>query len=167
MYRLTRDESTEGMRILCLVTAIAACLTAGVFFGFSTFVMPAIRRLPAAQGIAAMNALNRAAPNPLFMLALFGSAIVCCVLAVWALTQRGEPGSLYVLLGSIVYVAGTLLTIVYHIPRNNALLRMDPDAAETVRYWPTYAAGWTLWNHVRLLTSLAGAVLLFIGVRTG
>lgn len=151
------------MRILSLVTAIAACVSAGVFFGFSTFVMPAIRRLPAAQGVTAMNAINRAAPNPLFMLALFGSAIACCVLGVWALTHRGDPGSTYVLLGAVVYVAGTLLTIVYHVPRNNALMRMDPDAAETARYWLTYAAGWTAWNHVRCLTSLAGAVLLFLG----
>lgn len=167
MYRLAIHRFTGGMQIVSLVTAIAACLSAGVFFGFSTFVMSAIRRLPATQGITAMNALNRAAPNPLFMLALFGSAIACCVLGVWALTQRGEPGWLYVLLGAIVYVAGTLLTIVYHVPRNNALLRMDPDAAETVRYWPSYAAGWTAWNHVRCLTSLAGAVLLLLGVEAG
>lgn len=167
MYRLTRYGFTEGMRILTLVTAIGACLSAGVFFGFSTFVMPAMRRLSAPQGIAAMNAINRAAPNPLFMLALFGSAVACCVLGVWALTHRGEPGAVFVLLGSIVYVAGTLLTIVYHVPRNNALMGMDPDAAETARYWATYAPGWAAWNHVRTLTSLAGSVLLFLGVRAG
>lgn len=65
-----------------------------MFFGFSTFVMPAIRRLPPAQAIPAMNAINRAAPNPLFMLALFGAAVACCVLAVWALTHPGTLGAL-------------------------------------------------------------------------
>jgi uncharacterized membrane protein len=163
MYRLTRYGFTDDMRILSLVTAIAAFLTAGVFFGFSTFVMPALRRLPATQGIAAMNAINRAAPNPPFMLTLFGSALACCVLAVSAGLHLGRPGSVLVLLGSLVYVAGTVLTIVFHIPRNDALGRMDPDAAETVRYWAGYAAAWTTGNHVRTLSSLAGAVLLVLG----
>lgn len=163
MSRLARCGFTDDMRILSLVTAVAACLTAGVFFGFSTFVMPAIRRLPPAQAIPAMNAINRAAPNPLFMLALFGAAVACCVLAVWALTHRGTPGALYVLIGAVVYVAGALVTVVYHVPHNDALMRMTPDAAETVRYWATYAPNWSLWNHVRTLTSLAGAVLLFLG----
>lgn len=163
MYRLAGPRFTEGMRILTLVTAVGACLTAGVMFGFSTIVMTALRQLPATQAIAAMNAMNRTAPNPLFMLALFGSAIACGVLGVWAVAHPGEPGTTYVLIGAIVYLAGTLLTIVYHIPRNNALSRMDPDAADTVQHWATYAAGWTAWNHVRTLTSLAGAVLLFLG----
>ncbi|MBO0878116.1 MAG: DUF1772 domain-containing protein [Pseudonocardia sp.] len=65
--------------------------------------------------------------------------------------------------GSVVYAAGTVLTIAFHIPRNNALARMDPDAAETVRYWAGYAAAWSVGNHGRTLTSLAGAVLLVLG----
>jgi uncharacterized membrane protein len=33
-------------------------LIAGVFFAFSTFVMKALARLPAAHGIAAMQSIN-------------------------------------------------------------------------------------------------------------
>jgi uncharacterized membrane protein len=63
-------------RGLTLAAAVGAGITAGVYFAFSTFIMTGLRRLSHAQSIAAMNAINKAAPNPLFMLALFGTAIV-------------------------------------------------------------------------------------------
>ena len=43
---------------LTLVTALGCGLNAGVFFAFSGFVMNGLRRLPAAQGIAAMQSIN-------------------------------------------------------------------------------------------------------------
>jgi len=39
---------------LTLLVAIGCGIVGGVFFGFSTFVMKALARLPAAQGLAAM-----------------------------------------------------------------------------------------------------------------
>ena len=47
--------------VLTLFAALGCAMMAGVFFAFSSFVMPALRRLPATQGIAAMQAINVAA----------------------------------------------------------------------------------------------------------
>ena len=58
---------------LNLVTALGCGVIAGVFFAFSTFVMCALARLPAAQGIAAMQSINVLAMTPPFMIAMFGS----------------------------------------------------------------------------------------------
>ena len=44
--------------VATLATTLGCGLNAGVFFAFSTFVMPALKRLPAAQGIAAMQSIN-------------------------------------------------------------------------------------------------------------
>ncbi len=66
-------------RAITLVAAIGSGLVGGVFFAFSSFVMPALRRLPDDQGISAMQAINKAAPTPLFMTALFGTAAVSLV----------------------------------------------------------------------------------------
>jgi uncharacterized membrane protein len=57
-----------------LATALGCGLVAGVFFAFSTFVMPALKRLPPAHGIAAMQSINTVAVTPAFMTALFGTA---------------------------------------------------------------------------------------------
>ena len=152
-------------RVVTLVASIGAGLVAGVFFAFSTFIMRALRELPDAQGISAMQAINRAAPTPLFMTALFGSAVVCVALAVSALTRLGEPAARYQLAGSAVYLAGVVLTIVYHVPSNDALAVVDPAGAGAAGVWRHYVTGWTAWNHVRTLTSLAAAVILALAVR--
>ena len=144
-------------RIAAIAAAVGAATSGGVFFGFSTFVMQALKRLPARDGLAAMQSINRAAPNPLFMTALFGTAAVGTGLALVALTRRDEPWVTPVIVGSALYLAGTALTIVYHVPRNEALAVLDPDDSGSATAWLRYATDWSRWNHVRTLTSLAAA----------
>ncbi len=152
-------------RALTVVAAVGAALVGGVFFAFSTFVMQALRRLPESQGLAAMQAVNVAAPTPLFMAALFGTALACGGLAVSALTRLAQPGAVWQLVGSGLYLAGVVLTITYHVPRNDALARVDPAAAGAGAAWRQYASAWTAWNHVRTVTCLAGAVCLVLALR--
>ena len=61
--------------VLTLLAALSCAMMAGVFFAFSTFVMKALARLPAQQGIGAMQAINVAAVTFAFMAALFGTAV--------------------------------------------------------------------------------------------
>jgi len=49
---------------LTLLSALGSGLIAGAFFAFSTFVMGALGRLPAAHGIAAMQSINVVVINP-------------------------------------------------------------------------------------------------------
>jgi uncharacterized membrane protein len=58
-----------------------------------------------------------------------------------------------------------VLTIVYHVPSNDALAVVDPAGAGAAGVWRHYVTGWTAWNHVRTLTSLAAAVILALAVR--
>jgi uncharacterized membrane protein len=50
--------------VLTLVTAVACGLVAGFFFAFSTTVIKALARVPAAQGVAAMQSVNLVVINP-------------------------------------------------------------------------------------------------------
>ena len=81
--------------VLKLFAALGCGLVAGVFFAFSTFVMSALTRLQAAQGIAAMQSINITAINPPFMVALFGTAAACLLLAVSSLFNWHQPGAAY------------------------------------------------------------------------
>ena len=145
--------------------AVGTGLVAGVFFAFSTFVMRALDRLPPAQGVAAMNSINVTVINPLFMLALMGTAGVCAVLGVAAIVKWNEPGAGLVLAGSVSYLVLTILvTMAYHVPRNDALARRDPAAADTARYWAHHVTTWTAGNHVRVVGALAAAVLFTIAL---
>ena len=58
--------------VLTLLAALGCAMMAGVFFAFSAFVMKALARLPAQQGIGAMQAINVAAVTFAFMVTLFG-----------------------------------------------------------------------------------------------
>jgi uncharacterized membrane protein len=150
----------EPVEILIFTAALGCGLAAGVFFAFSSFVMPALARLPAAQGIAAMQAINVAAITPVFMTALFGTAVACAVLAAWALVRR-PPEAPLVLGGGVLYLAGTILvTIVGNVPKNEALAGLEPASPAAAERWAAFLRGWTAWNHVRTASALAAAALL-------
>ena len=88
--------------VLTVATAIGSAAVGGVFFAFSTFVMPALRRLPAAQGIAAMQSINVTALLPPLMLLMFGTALACVALIVVAVVD----GSPWLVAGAAVYLVG-------------------------------------------------------------
>lgn len=151
---------------LILVAAVGAGLTAGVFLAFSSFVMTGLGRAPAPVGVRAMQEINRAAPNPVFMLTLFGTALLAVGLAVAAVVGRG-PGWGLVVAGAATYLVCVGLTIGYHVPRNEALAALDPAAADTEKAWRTYLSDWTRLNHLRTIFATLGCVLLLLGRGTG
>ncbi|MEU0116784.1 anthrone oxygenase family protein [Streptomyces bobili] len=145
--------------VLVALGALGTGLVAGVFCGFSTFVMKGLASLPPAQGVAAMKAINVAAVRPAFMLLFVGSAVVCAVIAVVTFVRRPDEGAVELLLGSALYLFGSFgVTMFANVPRNNALLAQAPDTAEATAYWPVYVREWTAWNHVRTVASAAAAL---------
>ena len=152
-------------RVLTIIAAVGAGVSAGVFFAFSTFVMKALGRLPTAQAISAMKAINKAAPTPLFMLALFGTAAVCIGLSIVALRHLDQRWAVYLLASSALYLASVVLTIVYHVPRNDALALVDPSRPGAAHAWAQYLQPWTAWNHVRTITALAGTTAFILALR--
>jgi uncharacterized membrane protein len=91
-----------------LVTEIGSGLMAGVFFAFSTFVMSALARLQPPQGIAAMQSINITVINPLFMIALFGTALACLALEVSVLFKWQPSGAVFLLVATLLYLVGAI-----------------------------------------------------------
>lgn len=150
---------------LKLFTALGCGLVAGVFFAFSTFVMSALARLQFREGIVAMQSINITAINPLFMLALFGTALACLFLAASSVLNWHQPGAGYLLVGSLLYLAGTIgVTIAFNVPLNDALATVKPDSPEGENLWAGYLTNWTFWNHIRTIAALAAATLLTIAL---
>jgi uncharacterized membrane protein len=146
-----------------LATALGCGLIAGVFFAFSSFVMPALRRLEPAQGIAAMQSINILAVTPALMTALFGTAAACLGLLAWAVISWGERLAALVLAGGALYIVGTIgVTIARNVPLNDKLASLHPQGADAEGYWRRYLSGWTVWNHVRAAAALAAAAVLTI-----
>ncbi len=147
-------------------SALGCGLMAGVFFAFSAFVMNALARLSPPQGIAAMQSINIAVINPLFMTAVFGTAAACIFLAVSSLLSWHQPAAAYLLVGSLLYLVGTVLvTIVFNVPLNEALASVEPNSTESASQWVSYLANWTAWNHLRAAAALGAAASLTIALR--
>ncbi|MFB7932352.1 DUF1772 domain-containing protein [Streptomyces sp. NPDC056039] len=148
--------------VLTVLGVLGTGLVAGVFCGFSTFVLRGLATLPPAQGVAAMNAINVAAVTPPFMVVFLGSAVLCAVIAVVTFVLWPEEGTVELLVGSALYLFGSFgLTMVANVPRNDALAKLEPGTSEAAAYWPAYVREWTMWNHVRTVAS-AGAALAYV-----
>ncbi|WP_338866432.1 DUF1772 domain-containing protein [Myxococcus stipitatus] len=151
---------------LTWAAAIGCGLTAGVFFAFSTFVMKGLARLPSAQGITAMQAINVAAVSGLFLVVFMATALVCAGLAVSSGWTWGTEATRWRLLGCAAYLlGGFVVTAAFNVPRNNALAALQPDSASAALEWARYLSEWTAWNHVRTVACLAAAVLLVRSLR--
>jgi uncharacterized membrane protein len=157
----------EGLLpLLTLLAALGCGLMAGVFFAFSAFVMKALARLPQGEGIAAMQSINVTVINPWFLGVFLLTAAACVFLIVTSLLGWDEqPGAVYLLAGGALYFVGTfLVTVIFNVPRNNALAalgRADPRGANL---WPHYVGSWTAWNHVRTVSALAAAAVLTLAL---
>ena len=151
---------------LALVSAVGSALIAGSFFAFSTFVMRALGKLPAPQGIAAMQSINIVVINPWFMTPFVGTAVLSALVAGTSAVRWHEPGAGFVLAGALLYVAGTfLVTVAFNVPRNNALAAVAPASEEAATLWASYLSTWTAWNHVRTLAALGAMACFTIALR--
>jgi uncharacterized membrane protein len=147
---------------LTFLAALGSGLIAGFFLAFSACVMAALGRIPPASGISAMQSINVVVLNPVFLGTFFGTAALSLVLAAAALMNWTEPGAFYLLAGSLLYLAGSILvTMICNVPLNNRLAAVKPESAEGKAVWTHYLRVWTAWNHVRTAAPLA-AMACFI-----
>jgi uncharacterized membrane protein len=142
---------------------LGAGVVGGVFYAFSSFVMPGLERLPAAQGIAAMKEINITAEHPAFMVAFMGTTALCLYLGVRGVLDWGDTRATLLVAGSTLYLLGSfVLTVAYNVPLNNELATVSPHAADAAHHWQVYLDRWTWANHVRGATSI-GAAAAYVG----
>lgn len=153
---------------VALAAAVLCGLSSGVLFAFSAFVMPALDRLDPGASVSAMQAINVRAVTPPFMVALLGGGLLCVVLLVVALSDRGAGPSPWLAAGAAFYLVGVLgLTIGRHVPMNDALATFDAHGPDAAARWADYSGRWTPLNHVRAATGAIATGLLIVGMTAG
>jgi uncharacterized membrane protein len=150
---------------LAFAAALGSGIMGGLFFAFSTFIMRALAALPPAQGMAAMQSINRVIITPLFLGVFLGVALLSAGLAIHAILRWQASSSSWLLSGSLLYLGGCLVvTMLCNVPRNNQLDSTSPDTPDGVQIWKNYLNGWTKWNHVRTVATLAASATFVIGL---
>ncbi|GES42804.1 membrane protein [Rhizobium dioscoreae] len=144
--------------IALVIAALCSGLLAGVYFAFSTFVMQSLARLPVDQGIAAMQSINVTIVRSPFIVLFLLTAALSLFIAVMAIIHWRGSVSVMMLTGAALYIVASFLsTMVFNVPLNDALDKIDGHSAEAVQFWSTYLSDWMRWNHVRTVASLLAA----------
>ena len=154
--------------VLTIITALGCGLNAGVFYAFSSFVMPGLEKAGPPTGIRAMQGINVTAPMAPFMVVFLGTALLSVAVAVAGFASLGDDWAIYLIVAGLLYLFTAIgLTGGYHVPRNNALDAVDPDSRDGQQYWARYLVEWTRVNHVRAAGPLAAAALLTVAIHVG
>jgi len=151
------------LEVIMLVSVILNAMAAGIIFIFSNTVMPSLAEFDSDIGIEVMNKINILIVNPTFIIAFFGGLISAYPARVmWKKPDEfSKPARYYALATTLVFFFGeVMVTITQNVPRNDALLEVDPESEEGASYWKNqYLKDWVAWNTVRCIFSIISAGL--------
>src|SRR5690349_3161714 len=109
--------------IIVIVTAVTTALIAGLFYAYSCSVNPGLGRLENREYLSAMQSINSAILNPVFMWSFMGTLIllpVCCYF------NFQTPRFTWLLAATLVYAIGTFgVTIMGNVPLNEQLAAIN------------------------------------------
>jgi uncharacterized membrane protein len=151
------------MTYVIVAAIVGASLVTGLLFAFSNFVMSALRELPNESGMLTMQRINEKIINPIFLSLFLGTPVLCVIIAIKSVMNLGELANLYLLIGSICYLAGPfIITMLFNVPLNNRLAKAAALNADEV--WPDYQVCWQRWNHVRTYIGILSILMLAVGL---
>jgi uncharacterized membrane protein len=155
---------------LLTLTLIAAFLNLvllaavfGVFFAYSTSVVPGLDRADPEKAVEAMRGMNVAIINPAFLATFVGPVITSAVTGFLLLGLDENTSAYLFLAGAAVYLVGSLvITGRINIPLNNAL--EDSTSTDWQQRWADFSPRWRRWNAVRTVASAVALLLCGVGL---
>ncbi|WP_394162691.1 anthrone oxygenase family protein [Galactobacter valiniphilus] len=134
--------------IAAWIAAVLGLVPAGVYLHFAGTVMPRLARLPAMEGMLTMQRFNSRALLPPFMIGFFGAALTSLVVLVCTFFVPSRWGWVAGT-GAALHLASFLITVVYNVPRNEALDRLEPRDPRAPAAWAQYQREWSQANRLR------------------
>lgn len=151
--------------IAVIVALLGSAIIAGTFFAFSSFIMGALARLPAAQGMAAMQSINVVVLNRSFLGAFIGTALLSLVIiGLSAAAWQSSSSPWYVAAAASYFVGTFLVTGSGNVPLNNRLAAANPGDAHAQPLWDRYLERWTRLNTLRTLAAATAMALYLAGL---
>jgi uncharacterized membrane protein len=158
-------SSTSLVQFTMLAGAILAAMASGMMYVFSTGTMTGLGDLPEPEAVRAMQAINIAVINPMFLSVFMGTGLFLIILtAINVLTAEGFNPAL--LASTFVYALGVVaVTVAGNVPLNDKLAFVPPTRIPKGT-WDAYARPWLRWNHVRAAAAAVSSGLLILGLMT-
>lgn len=150
---------------ILIATGIFTGLMAGFFFSYSISVIPGLGKLTDSEYLRAMQNINRAVRNPIFLCCFFGVVLLLpyATFLHWKVTQTPFY---FLLAATVLYLVGAFcVTIFVNVPLNDRLENFDlasVNAEDIERMREVFENRWNLWNNIRTVASLGSVVLVII-----
>jgi uncharacterized membrane protein len=146
---------------LAVWTVLLMGVMAGFFSSFSNTVMPGFDVTDPVSAIEGMQGINSVVRNPVFFVTFFLTPIFSLIVAIFS-GIGGKRKSAYLAGGaSLIYLVGAfLVTLIHHIPLNEALGQVDARAlgGSAQGVWDAYSTDWTPMNTIRAIACMTAMV---------
>jgi uncharacterized membrane protein len=153
-----------SLRFLQHVALFAAVVTtglmAGLFFAFTTAVMPALRHGGDRTFVEAMNRISTDIQNGWFLLCFMGALLLSIAATALSLPHATRSALPWAIAGAVLYLAVIIVTGGVNIPLNNDLAKTAADTASLADARHAFENRWIAWNNVRTLLNVASFVCL-------
>lgn len=142
------------MRAIALPLSFLSLLLSGAIFGFFyawvCSTMWGLDTLEPDVAIKAMQAMNASVRNAVFAPSFFGTPLVMGLAAAACFAANVRRAATAFGLGAaICFFGGVILTMLVHVPMNEALAQVDPTTPDAADIWEAYSADWQVWNQTR------------------
>lgn len=150
--------------LLLAFATITTALMAGLFYAFSVSINLAFTHLPDTQYLLAMQEINKAIVNPVFLFSFLGSPLFLILATLAYRKQPRSPKFGWIFAALVVFIVGSFgVTILGNIPLNKQLegfsLRgLSAEQAKVMR--TAFAESWNNWHTIRTICSVCSLVLL-------
>lgn len=157
--------STPVGTVVLVVGLVLTGLMAGLYFGFTTAVMPGLARVGDRAYVTSMQRINASILNPWFLTTFLGALVVPVAAAVLHLHDDARTRLPWIIAGAALYGATVVITGAVNVPLNNRLMAVEDvsdQAAPEIRH--AFQHRWTRFNKARTVVSLAAVVALAIAL---
>ncbi len=157
-HQIDAVAGSTGRGSVLLAAAVLAGLQAGTYYTWASGVMPGLARTDDRTFIEAMQQMNVAIVNPVFMLSFLGAPALAGA-AVWAAGPSARP---WAIAGAALALGTVVITFAGNIPLNDALDAAGPvsQITDLAAVRADFESRWVALNIARALTSTGALACL-------
>ena len=151
--------------IVLAIGLVLNALMAGLYFGFSTAVMPALARTEDRNYVTSMQRIDESILNPRFLTTFVGALVAPIVAVFLHLGEDGRDRLPWIVAGAVLYGATIVITAAVNVPLNKQLRAagdVTDGSAPAVR--AAFHDRWTRFNTARTVLGTAAVVALTVAL---
>lgn len=156
----------NSANLVLILTATITALIAGLFFTWSCSVTIGLARIQDTMYIAAMQAMNRAILNPVFLICFVGNVLLLPLSAYMYYSTPVSTRFILLVAAAIVYLVGVFgVTILGNVPMNESLDAFElstASPADIAAQRIVFEKPWNMLNMIRTVASTVSVVLVVI-----